>query len=265
MPNPFPGMNPYLEKPSWWKPLHFRLISILDRLIRAQIKPPFYCSVEERVYLTLKESAIPDVVVIDRENAPRNPQNSAVTTLAPDVPLTIVAENEEVTENYLEIRLADEPGVVVTAIEVLSPKNKKRESMGRDVYIAKQKRCINSESNFLEIDLLRRGAYSLAVPYQGVVRVRPQPWHYGICLHRGGEGAIFEMWLSSLRERLPIVSVPLTEDMPDLVLNMNEVISILYEEGSYDTILDYSQEPAPPLSPEDALWLDELLRGQGLR
>lgn len=265
MPNPFPGMNPYMEQPSLWKTLHFRLISILDRLIRAQIKPPFYCSVEERVYLALKESVIPDVIVIDRENAPHNPQNAAVTTLAPDVPLTIVAEDEEVTEKFLEIRLAGRPGKVVTAIEVLSPKNKKRESIGRDVYIVKQRQYVNSESNLIEIDLLRNGTYSLAAPYEGIRRYHPEAWHYGICLHRAGEGAVYDLWLCSVRERLPIISIPLTEDMPDLVLDMNEAISMLYEEGSYEMVLDYHQEPPSPMLPEDARWLDALLRGQGLR
>ena len=33
----------------------------------------------------------------------------------------------------------------------------------------------------------------------------------------------------------------------------------------YDLRLDYSREPEPPLSPEDTIWADQLLRQEGRR
>lgn len=63
---------------------------------------------------------------------------------------------EDVTERYLDIRdLAT--GDVVTALEVLSPTNK-RPGQGRQVYEAKRRQVLGSLTNLVEIDLLRTGA-----------------------------------------------------------------------------------------------------------
>jgi len=52
-----------------------------------------------------------------------------------------------------------------------------------------------------------------------------------------------------------------TEPVIDLQAFLNEV----YDLYGYDLVVDYSQEPVPPLSEKDAVWADELLREKGLR
>jgi hypothetical protein len=53
--------------------------------------------------------------------------------------------------------------------------------------------------------------------------------------------------------------------MPDVVLDMQAVFDRNYEEGAYAEQIDYTQEPVPPLTGEDAAWADALLRERGLR
>ncbi len=66
-------------------------------------------------------------------------------------------------ELYIEI-LDRESGMrVVTVIELVSPSNKYA-GPGRDKYVAKQQEVLQSDSNLVEIDLLRFGPHVLAVP-----------------------------------------------------------------------------------------------------
>lgn len=265
MPNSFPGMNPYLENPQFWRPVHARLIAALDEAIREQLPPAFFTTMEERVYLSLQESAYPDVLVLHTQehSAPNLPSQAA--TLIADEPLTIVATQEEITETYLEIRLPGKPERVVAAIEVLSPKNKSRESRGRDVYVAKQKQILDSDTHLIEIDLLREGAYTLAAPYEEVALHHPTPWHYGVCLHRAQAGQIYQIWLSTVQTRQPIFPIPLTPDVPELVVDLNRVVAQVYDDGRFDSRIDYRLEPLPPLAPPDAHWANTLLKNAGLR
>src|SRR5687768_11806026 len=105
MPNPFPGMNPYLEHPQYWRAVHARLIAVLDEAIREQLPPFLFTTIEERVYLSLHESAYPDVLVIASQEETTPAASAQNVTLVADKPLTIVATQEEIVETYLEIRM----------------------------------------------------------------------------------------------------------------------------------------------------------------
>ncbi len=49
-------------------------------------------------------------------------------------------------------------------------------------------------------------------------------------------------------------------------LDLQEVFDRSYDIGPYPERLNYSGDaPAPPLSPENARWADELLRNKGFR
>ncbi|RLC89395.1 MAG: hypothetical protein DRI79_07010, partial [Chloroflexi bacterium] len=38
-----------------------------------------------------------------------------------------------------------------------------------------------------------------------------------------------------------------------------------YDDGGYEDFIDYRQPPPVALSPEEAAWVDGLLKGKGLR
>jgi len=61
--------------------------------------------------------------------------------------------------------------------EVLSPSNKEVHSEGRTLYLRKQREILRSEVNSVEIDLLRGGEHTLAVPHKLLQANAPNGWH----------------------------------------------------------------------------------------
>ena len=51
MPSPFPGMNPYLERPARWSSFHTHAITVLMRHVLAQVRLKYLVSIEERLYI----------------------------------------------------------------------------------------------------------------------------------------------------------------------------------------------------------------------
>ncbi len=48
-------------------------------------------------------------------------------------------------------------------------------------------------------------------------------------------------------------------------MDLQAVLNRCYEEAGYGDAVDYANEALPPLSAEDAVWADALLREKGLR
>ncbi len=59
--------------------------------------------------------------------------------------------------------------------------------------------------------------------------------------------------------------MPLVEPDPDVALDLGAVVAAVYERGGYATLIDYSQQPPPPLSEAESAWFDEHLRAQKAR
>jgi hypothetical protein len=134
---------------------------------------------------------------------------------------------------------------------------------GKDLYLQKQEELLQGRVSLVEIDLLRSGQWVLAVP-----RGRIPPFYrtpYQVCVRRGWRHATAEVYRAPLRERLPIIKVPLRESDPDVPLDLQASLDQCYRNGRYDEDIDYKTEPEPPLGPEDSSWANELLRGQGRR
>jgi uncharacterized protein DUF4058 len=69
-----------------------------------------------------------------------------------------------------------------------------------------------------------------------------------------------EVWPIGLRERLPILPVPLRQSDPDVPLDVQAALNTLYDEARYALTLDYDQPPPePPLSEADAAWAAECI------
>ena len=50
MPNPFPGMNPYLESPDFWPEVHHLLIGMIQESLVPQLVPKYRVAIEKRIY-----------------------------------------------------------------------------------------------------------------------------------------------------------------------------------------------------------------------
>lgn len=175
-------------------------------------------------------------------------------------PLIFHRRNLPVTEGYIEIR--ERRGAkVITVIEFLSPTNKTG-GTGQQKYLEKQQQVLESDSSLVEIDLVRSEQHVLALP-EGEI---PKDCHseYLACISPGWLHERLELYRLALRERLPILPIPLRNNERRVNLNLQEIIHEVYLKGAYDDI-DYSAEPEPPLSPLDAAWAVELLKRAGKR
>jgi hypothetical protein len=212
-----------LESPLQWPGVHAALIVYLSDQLQPLIRPRYIAAIEERVYL-------------ERPNREHSPPR-------------------DMHETYIAILDRQSGERIVTMIEVLSPANKYA-GPGRTSYLAKQKEILRGPIHLFEIDLLRAGLHTLAVPeYAARGKVE---YDYLICVNRAKEPRdTYEIYPRRLRERLPRLGVPLAESDPDVVLDLQAAVAKVYEAGSYADRLHYDQPCAPSLSADDQAWVDQ--------
>lgn len=138
----------------------------------------------------------------------------------------------------------------MTAIEILSPVNKRPGIDAADACERKRRDLFHGDAHVLEIDLLRGGRRpALEEPLPDVP--------YFVFLSRAERRPTIEIWPLSLREPIPVVPIPLRWPDPDVPLDLTDTLARVYRGGRYDLRIDYRQPPPPPsLSAEDAAWLD---------
>jgi hypothetical protein len=158
MPTPFPGMDPYLEKPGLWKQIHTDLIVDIRRHLAVLVRPKYQVAIEQRNFLSLSSGkplmGEPDVLVIapvGREAVELTRTNAVA--VANGSYTASLPEPQQVIERYLEVRDV-ESGEVITVIEILSPSNRLED---RKCYERKRQRVLASMTNLVEVDLLRSG------------------------------------------------------------------------------------------------------------
>jgi hypothetical protein len=267
MPNPFPGMNPYLERRDIWPDVHAALIVAIRDALAPQVEPRYYVAVEQRTYILPVEDGEqiirPDVAVIATTPEPEPSGGVAVsvatetavtTETAVEVTTVTLPLYERVRESYLEIRDA-ETHEVVTVIEVLSPSNKVP-GQGRLEYEAKRRQVLMTLTSLVEIDLLRAGE---PMPMKPVPKS-----YYRILVRRGWEGNKGTLYAFGLRHPIPEIPVPLRQGEKEAKLNLNPLLSDIYDRARYHLRLNYRQPPDPPLPPDDLAWVQKILKEKRL-
>lgn len=251
MPSPFPGMNPYLELPALWHEFHNRLIVAISDALTPYLQPRYYVAVETRTYLDDNNPellvGIPDAIVLTATKTLR--ALGAIATQSPKqirLPMPV-----EVKERYLEVREVS-THQVITVIEVLSPKNK-RKGEGRTAYEKKRQRVLGSSSHLVEIDLLRENT---PMPMIGAEETSD----YRLVVSRAATRPMADLYEFQLREPIPSFSLPLQPDDPELAVDLQSILLGVYDRGSYQFRIDYHQPvPPPKLSEVDQQWVNELL------
>lgn len=252
----FPGMNPYLEDPFYWHGFHNSLIYCLHAALNSTLPEGYTANIEQRLSIVPPERDIyPDVLVTRSPLVPTRTKGDGAAVLERGLPDLIISTlSPEIYDWYIEIRTIKKPRQVVTIIELLSPSNKEPGSEGRREYRLKQQDILRSDTNLMEIDLLRGGSHTVAVSFE-TLREHGRAWDYLICLHRVLNRGSFECWLRQLSEPLPEVRVPLLGDTPDVLLDIQAAFDQAFAEGRYDDKLDYSDPLTPPLSAQDSAWV----------
>lgn len=268
MPTPFPGMDPYLEHPVLWPDVHNVLLAELRNTLAPQLRPRYYVALEERTYLVEPAELIfvsrPDVTVVSTLTTPSassriglgEPSLTRTATLEPvivELPIP-----EPVRETYLEVRLT-QTHAVITVLECLFPTNK-RPGAGRQQYERKRMQVLTTSTHLVEIDLLRGGE-----PMAMYTREPYMASHYRILTSRAEHRPRAALLPFNVRDPIPGFRLPLQPDDDAPPVDLNHLLHRLYDHAGYDLRIDYRAPAAPPLSGEDAVWVEALLCEAGLR
>lgn len=259
---PFPGINPWMEQ--HWPDVHTRLLTGLADQLAERLPEDLAARTEEALVIERdgEERVLrADIAVMERwrqgEPPVWAPAADAGTPAAMAEPVLVTVQPE--TQRWLEIRHRD--GRLVTAIEILSPTNKRR-GAGRDAYLERQSAYLASPASLAEIDLLRGGQDATRIPRRSL-GARAAGDVSLVCVTRARAPWRAEVYTFPLRQPLPPFRIPLREQDADVVVELQPLLERCYRTGRYWQ-LDYSRPPEPSLSPEDAAWAGECLRQAGL-
>jgi hypothetical protein len=254
-------MDPYLEM--HWRDVHTALMIYARDAIQDRLPGDLLARVEEGVSIDLGEDlrgAALDVQVVEQPGfvtRSAEQQESNVTVAEP----LVVPVSLPHTDRHITIVDAGSGNRVITAIEFLSPTNK-TPGPDRERYLRKQQDYLDGKVNLVEVDLIRAGIFSMAVPVGSINQhFRTE---YQICVRRVTRPDEAEVYRAALRERLPTIRIPLRPKDRDVTLDLQALIDQCYRRGR-NWAIDYHADPVPMLSLPDARWADELLRAAGIR
>jgi Protein of unknown function (DUF4058) len=247
---PFPGMDPYLERPNTWPEFHAGFIGVLMRTLNLQITPKYRAAIEQRVYIDALTVIVPDTTISKSGAiAPRSKTSSNTITATITKPERVnLPIDEDVNERFLEIR-DPATGRVITVVELLSPKNK-RHGKGRSLYLEKRRKILESSSHFVEIDLLREGE-SMPLNSQNLTS-------YQILVSRAEDRPMADRYGFNLRDSMPCFTLPLDSEEVEPVINLKALMEQTYQEAALDLSIDYSQQPMPEVTAADWDWMRSL-------
>ncbi|MCX6367096.1 MAG: DUF4058 family protein [Armatimonadetes bacterium] len=260
MPSPFPGMDPYLEAPENWHGVHQKLLAYLCDALNEYLPLPFAAVSEERCYILESEREIvPDFAIVRPFEPPTTSPQTHGTALLERITITPAEELDlepvEVTHRFINI-IAVRDRELIATIELLSPINKRGE--GREKYLKKQQEILKSDIHLIEIDLLRGGEHTVAVP-QKMLHQNGKPYSYLVSLSQAHRRHKAYYWPIRLEDRLPTIRIPLTPDVADIPLDLQSVLDMVYDRGAYARLVDYHHPPTPMLTPLQQKWADGYL------
>jgi hypothetical protein len=250
-------MNPFFEQR--WRDAHTRLIAHICEALQELLPGDLVAVAEEQLVAIGADAQAaafrPDISVkqpweagVDGDVAVAAPVRAPTAAQ----PVRIFIDDE--VERWVEIH--DEAGRLVTVIELLSPLNKEGER-ARQRYRDKRRTLISGGVNVVEIDLVRQGGSVFPNELQVLASAQGAP--YGVCVFRATHPKERETYVIGLRDRLPVISVPLRPTDADVPLELQPLIDQCHELGRYHR-LRYGAELVPPLSPADRDWVQNTLR-----
>ena len=194
---------------------------------------------------------IADVALSRRASADPPPLGKTATVHRVTHPTPVrVPLPQEITERFLEVR-STQTGEVVCVIEILSPKNK-RSKEGRAAYESNRQKILGSHTSLVEIDLLRVG--------EPMIILDAIASTYHILVSRGSCRPAADLYPFGLRDLIPAVPIPLRFNDPEPIVDLQNLLNQTYQRARFDLAIDYAQPLKPALSPEDAVWVDEILQ-----
>lgn len=268
MPSPFPGMDPYLEMPKLFPGFHNRFFNALAAKLERVLPEGYFADFGERIWVEATERVIePDINIHEHNGGGKSSRRSTSghSAVASAVrPVIIKVHNDPRKEAFLEIyQIQDPDAKLVCSIEMLSLANKTGGSKGQALYVLKQEEVLSSKTHLVEIDLLRGGKHTTAVPLAEAT-AKTGPFDYHVCCHRSDIPDEFLVYPIPLQVPLPGVRIPLVGD-EHVTLEFQEVFEQAYADGPYRRRINYGKDKlVPPLRPDQKKWLNKLLKDKGL-
>ena len=248
MPSPFPGMDPYLESPTFWSDFHATFINTLSETLNDRLSQNHVARIDrhETMFSSVLE-APPESCVV----------STAVASVhgRAGVPAPVTMRGIEFvgyrSETYIRVlRLPDQ--ALVTVLLLMSPTSKYGD--GRSEYMHTRKTIQQHSVNLVELDLLRAG-----------VRIefsRPLPaGHYFAFVSRASVAGLTDAHPWSVRSRMPTIPIPLRSPGQEVLIDLAEPFTTAYDRARYWKQIDYSKPPpSPAFAPEDAEWVAQTAR-----
>lgn len=257
MTSPFPGMDPYLEG-YLWPDVHNELASAIKSLLAPQIAPKYVARIDlYTVDDTSPEAEIgimyPDMGILQRRDTLRESRAAyAGSPLTPTEPTVVIPSGGAIPVRIPVVEIRDAAkNLLVTAIEILSPVNKKKP--GLDQYREKRQDLHRKGVHLIEIDLLRRGTRPFIHP-------SVPDAHYLVTLMRSGTQQT-QVWAMNVQDALPVLPVPLLAPDPDVMLDLKGALDLIYARSLYQLSIDYDKDPPPPaFAPAERAWMRNLTK-----
>ncbi len=248
---PFPGMDPYLERPQIWPDFHDSVITAIRGALQPLLRPKYAAVTQDRLYIVESDRSRRLDVSVVRTGIDRPRSNTAVLEVTPDTPAIFELVQEEVRQPLIHIVETAAGNRLVTALEVLSPDNK-NPGEGRTSYLEKREEYRRGGANLVEIDLLRGGQPTVRISREKLATL--PAWRYLVAVTRRSP-SLEEVYHFPLSQRLPRIGVPLSPGDDDAVLDLQAAFARAWDEGAYPELLRYDQPPPGSLTDEEAAWV----------
>jgi len=233
MPSPFPGMDPYLEHPDIFPDFHDRFVTYASDAIQPRLPEPYYAALGRRAWIEVSERSVgPDVDVVRPGAANAVSVGTVAVADRPTTePLVIHVPHDERVEPLVDIyRGRGSERRLVTTIEVLSPSNKTPGEHGRDLYLRKQQEMLHSKVHLVEIDLLRGGRHTTAVP-RDRLEAKSGRFDYHVCIHQFDNLEDYFVYPIQLAQPLPQICIPLLPGDGEVGLDLQDLFQRTYDAG----------------------------------
>jgi hypothetical protein len=249
-------MDPFIEAADLWVDFHDSLIGELARLLKTRVPQKYVVRLGARSYVAVEKdepltfAVQPDISVKrrgvgkkTRRSRSTTPRSSGTATMEPPVIIPALVEAEH-REPFIEIFDVRPDRHLVTAIEVLSPSNKRTGTAGCEEYQRKRRVLLNGAAHFVEIDLLRGGE---RMPMR-------KPWPdspYYVLVARRNELPNCGVWPAYATKRLPHIPVPLEPGDADISIDLQPIVDGIYERSRYAADIVYRQKTSAKLSADE--------------
>ena len=170
--------------------------------------------------------------------------SAAAATLAPAIHTMPLPRQHR--QKFLSIRNT-QSRKIVTVIELLSPSNK-TPGDGWSEYLVNAAIFSYTLAHLVEIDLLRCGQ---RLPTREPLA--PADFYAFVCRRQRLPQAEVYGW--TLRDRLPVIPIPLAGDDPDVPLDLQAAFTTTYDRAGYDYAFDYHSPVEPPLEASLSEWV----------